>query len=142
MTMRTLLEAKSKPAVSIAADTKLANAAKIMVAEKVGSLLVADANQGTIGIITERDILHFCAEQADKLATTTVAEVMTKDLVVATLETTVDEAQVLMTEHRFRHLPIMDGCKVVGIISIGDLVKARLRETAVEVKYLRDFINL
>jgi CBS domain-containing protein len=142
MTMRTLLEAKSKPAMTINADAKLTNAAQKMVAEKVGSLLVNNANQATIGIITERDILRFCAEQADKLAITAVSEVMTQDLVVATLETTVDEAQVLMTEHRFRHLPVMDGNKVVGIISIGDLVKARLRETAVEVKYLRDFINL
>lgn len=142
MTMRTLLEGKPKETMTAAGSDTVSVAIQKMVKAKVGALLVTNESNSPIGILTERDILRFCSSRADKLSTTPVADVMTKDLVVGTLETSIDEAQVLMTQHKFRHLPIVDDGKIVGIVSIGDLVKARLRETAVEVKYLRDFIAM
>jgi CBS domain-containing protein len=66
---------------------------------------------------------------------------MTRDLIVASPDYSLDEAMSLMTEHRFRHLPVMRGGKAIGLISIGDLVKAKLRDVSVEVKYLRDYIS-
>ncbi|MCV6636860.1 CBS domain-containing protein [Candidatus Albibeggiatoa sp. nov. NOAA] len=142
MTMRTLLEGKSQETITVSESEMMLSAVQKMVDAKVGALLVTGESQSPMGILTERDVLRFCGTQADKLASTPVVDVMTKDLVVGTLDTSVDEAQVLMTQHKFRHLPVIDEGKVIGIVSIGDLVKARLRETAVEVKYLRDFIAM
>jgi len=142
MTMRTLLEGKTKETMTVAATETMLAAVQKMLEAKVGALLVIGDTNAPIGILTERDVLRFCGQRADKLASIPVSDVMTKDLVVGTLETSVDEAQVLMTQNKFRHLPIVDEGKIIGIVSIGDLVKARLRETAVEVKYLRDFIAM
>ena len=142
MTMRTLLEGKTKETMTVAATETMLAAVQKMLEVKVGALLVVGDTNAPIGILTERDVLRFCGQQADKLASTPVSDIMTKDLVVGTLETSIDEAQILMTQHKFRHLPIVDEGQIVGIVSIGDLVKARLRETAVEVKYLRDFIAM
>jgi CBS domain-containing protein len=66
---------------------------------------------------------------------------MTRDLIVATPDSSIDEAMSLMTEQRFRHLPVIDGGVPVGMISIGDLVKAKLNDVSVEVKYLREYIS-
>jgi CBS domain-containing protein len=140
--MRTLLEGKSKETITAAKTETMLSAVQKMVDAKVGALLVTGETGSPVGILTERDVLRFCGTQADKLGTTPVADVMTKDLVVGTLDTSIDDAQVLMTQHKFRHLPVVDAGTIVGLISIGDLVKARLRETAVEVKYLRDFIAM
>ncbi len=142
MTMRTLLEGKPKQTITVPSTEMTLTAIRKMVDAKIGALLVTSEAGVPIGILTERDVLRFCSSQADKLASTQVTDVMTKDLVVGTLDTSIDDAQVLMTQHKFRHLPIVDAGKVVGIVSIGDLVKARLRESAVEVKYLRDFIAM
>ncbi|WP_353572934.1 CBS domain-containing protein [Candidatus Albibeggiatoa sp. nov. BB20] len=142
MTMRTLLEGKPKKTLTVAKTETMLIAVQRMVDAKVGALLVTGETDSPMGILTERDVLRFCGSQADKLASTPVVDVMTKELVVGTLDTSIDEAQVLMTQHKFRHLPVVDEGKIVGLVSIGDLVKARLRETAVEVKYLRDFIAM
>ncbi|MEK7991162.1 MAG: CBS domain-containing protein [Thiotrichaceae bacterium] len=142
MTMRTLLEGKSKETMTVVETETMLVAVQKMGDAKVGALLVIGVAGSPVGILTERDVLRFCGIQAEKLATTPVANIMTKDLVVGTLDTSIDDAQVLMTQHKFRHLPVVDEGKIVGLVSIGDLVKARLRETSVEVKYLRDFIAM
>ena len=70
-----------------------------------------------------------------------VEEVMTRNLIIATPDFSLEEAMSLMTEQRFRHLPVIEGGKPIGIVSIGDLVKAKLQDVSVEVKYLRDYIS-
>jgi CBS domain-containing protein len=141
MTLNDLLERKATGVITIKASTGVIDAVEIMCDHKIGSLLVEADDGALIGILTERDILLFCSRQKGNLADTTVDQAMTRDIIVATPETGVDEAMSLMTEHRFRHLPIIENGRPAGIISIGDLLKAQLKDVSVEVKYLRDYIN-
>lgn len=140
MTLKELLTRKASGIISIKASTNLLQAIGIMCDRKVGSLLVESDDGELLGIATERDILRFCYHRQGDLTNALVDDAMTRDIIVATPETEVDEAMSMMTEHRFRHLPILEGGKPIGIISIGDLVKAQLKDVTVEIKYLREYI--
>lgn len=141
MKVKELLERKTTGMITVRASISLLEAIEIMTNQKVGALLVESDDDSLMGIITERDILRLCAENNGRLDNLLLSDVMTSDLIVGTPESTTDEAMSLMTEHRFRHLPIIEGGKPIGIISIGDLVKAKLKDVTVEVKYLRDYIS-
>jgi len=141
MTLEELLKLKENQLISVKQSDEVILAIKNMVDCKVGSLLVMSDGGEFIGILTERDVLRFSAERDGDLAGARIEEMMTRDLMVATPDCSIDQAMSMMTEHRFRHLPVMDGGKPVGMVSIGDLVKAKLKDVTVEVKYLRDYIN-
>jgi CBS domain-containing protein len=141
MTLRELLERKNSGIITIRASVSVLEAIETMCRHRVGSLLVEADDGGFLGIVTERDILHLCARLNGNLGGAVVQESMTRDLMVATPEMSADEAMSLMTEHRFRHLPVVEGGRPVGIVSIGDLVKAQLKDVKVEVKYLREYIS-
>ncbi|MEE9358702.1 CBS domain-containing protein [Candidatus Vondammii sp. HM_W22] len=140
MTLRELLARKASGIITIKASTNLLQAIELMCDRKVGSLLVESGDGGLLGIATERDILRACYHRKGDLTNALVDDAMTRDIIVASPETSVDEAMSMMTEHRFRHLPILDDGKPIGIISIGDLVKAQLKDITVEIKYLREYI--
>ena len=141
MTLADLLKNKGQYIATVNGSITILEAIQVMCDEKVGSLLVTSDEEGLRGIITERDVLRFCATQADRLNDTLVDDIMTHNMIVATPERSLDDAMSIMTEHRFRHLPIIENGRPVGIISLGDLVKARLKDISVEVKYLRDYIS-
>jgi IMP dehydrogenase len=106
----------------------------------VGSLLVTESGEIT-GIVTERDYLRRAAleERPDK--ETAVREIMSSPLLVATPETTVDECMALMTDRRIRHVPVVDGGAVVGVVSIGDIVKFKSKQQSFEIQFLHDYIT-
>ena len=141
MTLKELLSHKQVSLVFSKASTRILDATKTMVDHRVGSLLVQADDGELIGILTERDILRFCSDHPDNLPDALVEEVMTRNLIIATPDFSLEEAMSLMTEQRFRHLPVIEGGKPIGIVSIGDLVKAKLQDVSVEVKYLRDYIS-
>lgn len=141
MTLEELLNIKENQLISVKQSDEVILAIKNMVDCKVGSLLVMSDNGEFIGILTERDVLRFSAERDGDLAGARIEEMMTRDLMVATPDCSIDQAMSMMTEHRFRHLPVMDAGKPIGMVSIGDLVKAKLKDVTVEVKYLRDYIS-
>lgn len=141
MTLRELLERKKQSIFFANASDELFDAIDRMCQHKVGSLLIRSDDGDLLGIITERDVLRFCSQRPSSLNGVLINDVMTRDLIVATPDFSTDEAMSLMTEHRFRHLPIIDNGKPIGIISIGDLVKHKLKDVSVEVKYLRDYIS-
>jgi len=141
MTLEELLNLKENQLISVKQSDEVILAIKNMVDCKVGSLLVMSDSGEFIGILTERDVLRFSAERDGDLAWARIEEMMTRDLMVATPDCSIDQAMSMMTEHRFRHLPVMDAGKPIGMVSIGDLVKAKLKDVTVEVKYLRDYIN-
>mgnify|MGYP003573018828 CR=1 FL=1 len=141
MTLEELLNLKENQLISVKQSDEVILAIKNMVDCKVGSLLVMSDNGEFIGILTERDVLRFSAERDGDLAGARIEEMMTRDLMVATPDCSIDQAMSMMTEHRFRHLPVMDAGKPIGMVSIGDLVKAKLKDVTVEVKYLRDYIS-
>lgn len=112
-----------------------------MVELRIGSLVVLDDGGALAGIITERDILNESAARSAKLAETRVSAVMTRELVTGELDDDLNQLLNVMTEKRVRHIPILSGGKLEGLLSIGDLVKAQLELIREENKHLRDYIQ-
>lgn len=142
MVLKDVLAAKGRHGiVTVSAKSSVADAIRTMHAENVGAVMVPDADGCPVGIFTERDVIRLYADgdrDFDKLA---VEARMTCSLVLGRLSMPVDEALGLMTERRFRHLPVVEDGKLLGVVSIGDLVKIKLSETAEEAQALRAYIT-
>lgn len=141
MKVRDVLHTKGRQVHTVSPDASIQDVVHALMAHRIGALLVMDEHGITRGIVTERDVLRECAGGADRLHTIPVRSAMTADLVVGLLEDDVDETLGTMTRHRIRHLPIMDGGRVAGLVSIGDLVKSCLDEAASENGFLREYIH-
>lgn len=142
MTVRTILEAKGSTEVhTIGPERTVEEAVRRLVDHNVGSLVVVDAEGAPIGIVTERDILRLASRGADRLAVTRIEEVMTSDLIVGQIDDTVDYCMGIMTQNRIRHLPIVGSAGLAGMVSIGDVVKVQLEETAYENRHLKRYIE-
>jgi len=135
-----ILDEKGHDVLEIDADATVLEAIRRMVEANVGSLLVTSGG-AIVGIVTERDYLRRAAldEQADN--DTAVREIMSSPLVVATPDTPIDDCMALMTDRRIRHVPVVDGSGVVGLVSIGDLVKFKSKRQGFEIQYLTDYIT-
>jgi CBS domain-containing protein len=134
-----ILEEKGSAVLEIDAEASVLDAVQTMVENNVGSLLVTEGGDVT-GIVTERDYLRRVTLQG-RTEAAPVREIMSSPLVVATLETTVDECMAMMTDRRIRHIPVVDGEKVVGLVSIGDLVKFKSKLQSFEIQFLNDYIT-
>lgn len=141
MKARDILEAKGSRVVTCHEDNSLIDALAIFSANKIGSLLVVDSHDKIQGIIAPRDILLVVLKNFEEIKNFKVSEIMTKDLIVATTDDKVDYILAIMTENRIRHVPILEGSELKGIISIGDVVKAQIEEKEVENRYLKDYIE-
>jgi CBS domain-containing protein len=135
-----ILDAKGADVLEIEADTSVFEAVKQMVEANVGSLLVLDGGR-IAGIVTERDYLRRVTLEGRTDRETAVREIMSSPLIVVTPQTTVDECIAVMTDRRIRHLPVVDGGEVVGMVSIGDLVKFQSKQQSFEIQYLTDYIT-
>jgi CBS domain-containing protein len=135
-----ILDDKGRDVLAIEADATVLEAARRMVKANVGSLLVRSGGE-VVGIVTERDYLRRVALEGRDETGTAVREIMSSPLVVATPETTIDECMAMMTDQRVRHMPVVDGGEVVGLVSIGDLVKYRSKLQSFEIRYLTDYIT-
>ncbi len=135
-----ILEEKGHHVLEIEADASVFAAVKQMVEANIGSLLVTEGGKIT-GIVTERDYLRRVTlhDRTDK--DTAVREIMSSPLIVATPETPIDECMALMTDRRIRHVPVVDGGEVIGVVSIGDLVKFKSKQQSFEIQYLTDYIT-
>ena len=141
MKLREILEIKGAYVHTIDPDRSVLDAVVLLVQHGIGALLVRDGHGAVAGIISERDVLRVCRDRGAELGTTRVGDVMTTDLVICVPDDDVDYAMGIVTKNRVRHLPVMDGDRVVGMISIGDLVKARLDAAEYENRYLREYIQ-
>jgi CBS domain-containing protein len=135
-----ILDDKGHEVLQIEADATVFEAVKRMVDANVGSLLVSEGGQH-VGIVTERDYLRRIALERRDDETTAVRDVMSSPLVVVTPDTSIDECMAVMTDRRIRHVPVVDEGIVVGIVSIGDVVKFTSRQQSFELKYLTDYIS-
>ena len=134
------LDEKGHDVLRIEADASVFEAVKRMVEANVASLLVTEGGEIT-GIVTERDYLRRVALEGRTDNGTAVREIMSSPLIVVTPQTTVDECMALMTDRRIRHVPVVDGGEVVGIVSIGDVVKFKSKQQSFEIKFLHDYIG-
>ncbi len=134
-----ILEEKGGHVLEIDADATVLEAVQQMVAMNVGSLLVTVEGEVT-GIVTERDYLRRVTLE-DRTEQAPVREIMSAPLAVATSETTIDECMALMTDRRIRHVPVVEEGEVVGLVSIGDLVKFKSKLQTFEIQFLNDYIT-
>lgn len=139
-TLSEILDEKGRDVLRIEADASVFEAVRRMVERNVGSLLVTDGGE-IAGIVTERDYLRRVALERRGDGDVAVREVMSSPLVVARPDTTVDECMAIMTDRRIRHVPVVEDGEVVGLVSIGDLVKFTSRRQSFEIQYLTDYIT-
>jgi CBS domain-containing protein len=143
MLLREILETKGRHVYSISPDETLQDVVTKLVRWNCGSLMVVDPRRPDemVGIITERDILRACAGGKFPLAEHRVSEAMTATPLAASPYQTVEDAMGLMTMRRIRHLPLVEEGRLVGIVSIGDLVKAQHDALSMENHYLKSYIQ-
>ncbi len=139
-TVAEILQEKSGDVKKIDGDATVLDAVRAMVEANIGALLVT-ADGDIAGIFTERDYLRRMAVEGRRAEDTLVRDVMTSPLVYVTPETSVDESMALMTDRRIRHLPVADGGAIVGMVSIGDLVKFQSKQQSFQIQYLTDYIS-
>jgi CBS domain-containing protein len=136
-----ILDEKGREVLSIEGDATVFDAIRRMVEANVGSLLVFEERK-LAGIVTERDYLRRVALEGRTEKETAVREIMSSPLVYVTPETSLDECMAVMTERRIRHLPVLTTERdVVGVVSIGDLVKYRSKQQDVQIRLLTDYIS-
>lgn len=143
MDLRDILRAKGTNVLTIHPDASLEEVVDRLVEHNVGSLVVVEAGHATraIGIITERDILRASARNHQNLAALRVRDAMSRRLIVGSLHDSVESIMGLMTEHRIRHLPVVEDGMLRGIISIGDVVKQQHDALCMENHYLRSYLH-
>jgi CBS domain-containing protein len=140
MTVRSILDSKGHQVLSVEPDAKLAAAVKILGEKKIGAVLVM--SQGRMeGILSERDIVRVLSERGAHVLEEPVNGVMTRKVVSCRQSDTVAGIMEMMTMGKFRHLPVVEDGKVVGLISIGDIVKRRVQEYETEQEALQNYIK-
>ena len=139
MTVRAILDSKGHNIIHVAPDDKLSVAVKLLAERKIGAVLVMSGHH-LDGILSERDIVRVIGERGASALDEPVQAVMTRKVISCKPSDTVGSLMEMMTTGKFRHLPVIEGDKMVGLISIGDVVKWRLREFEREQEALRDYI--
>jgi len=135
-----LLDNKGTEIIAITEDASVLDAIKLMADRSVGSLLVMDGDV-LRGIVTERDYARKVIIKGRASDTTRVGEIMTAEVCTATVDQTVNDCMTIMTNRRIRHLPVVEGDNVVGLISIGDLVQAIIADQQEAIQHLEQYIS-
>jgi len=141
MNVKSILAAKGGDIISIEPTADLAAAAKLLSAHRIGAVIIRGAGGRISGILSERDIVRALAEHGAGALTLPVGQVMTRNVATCGVDDTVASIMERMTTGKFRHMPVIDKDKLVGLISIGDVVKQRVEEIERESEALRDYIQ-
>ena len=140
MTVNDILLHKGNQVITIEPTATLAAAVRMLVQQRIGALLVTGAEHHIVGIISERDIVRVLHERGPAVLSAPVAEVMTRKVVTCDRHETIAEIMERITSGKFRHVPVVEHGRLAGIVSIGDVVKARLGELEREQNALREYI--
>ena len=140
MTVRAILDLKGSDVTTIAPDKTLGEAASLLSQHKIGALVVTGADRRVTGILSERDIVRAVSAGGGAALDEKIASRMTREVITCGPQDTIAELMSRMTAGRFRHLPVVENSRLVGIVSIGDVVKYRLAEMERESSALRDYI--
>jgi CBS domain-containing protein len=138
-TVRQLLEAKAPEVFAIGPDAPVVDAIRLMAEKRIGALLVMQAGS-LVGIVSERDYARKIVLQGRSSKDTPVRDIMTTEVVSVGLGDSADRCMQLVTDRRIRHLPVLDGANVLGVVSIGDLVKAVIEDQQLELDQLQRYI--
>lgn len=140
MNVARILKDKGRKVTVVAPDTTLEQAVQVLSEARVGALVVADADHPVAGILSERDVVRTLAAHGASVLDRPVSDFMTREVRTCTERDTVDFLMNEMTAHRFRHMPVVDGGQLVGIVSIGDVVKQRIASAELEAASMREYI--
>ncbi len=140
MTVAAILKHKGSDIVSVGPDETIEATAGLMTTQRIGSVMVLAESGAVLGLLSERDIVRGIAQFGAGAMVKPVRLLMTERVVSCSLDDTTGEVMARMTDRRIRHLPVMDGSRLVGIISIGDVVKRRIDEALLEADELRRYI--
>ena len=138
-TVRHLLEAKAPEVFAIGPDAPVIDAIRLMAEKRIGAVVVMQAGR-LVGILSERDYARKIVLQGRSSKDTPVRDIMTADVIRVGLNDTTDRCMQLVTDKRIRHLPVVDGDSVLGVVSIGDLVKAVIEDQQLELDQLQRYI--
>lgn len=140
MTVRRILAAKGRDVFTISPESKISDAVNVLFARRLGALVVTDAAGALVGIVSERDVVRIIATQGPAALDHPITACMSREVVTTVESATIQSVMSKMTEGRFRHLPVVEQGKLVGIVSIGDIVKQRVAEMEDEQQALREYI--
>lgn len=137
-----ILKSKGYETVSVVAADSLATALSLMAEKRIGAVLVKDGGGNLVGILSERDVVGAMHAFGTAVFDKTAGDLMTSPVVTCAPHDPVAGIMGMMTQRRFRHLPVVEGGKLIGIVSLGDVVKSRIDEAQSEVEALRNYISL
>lgn len=141
MKTKEILAEKGTRVITIQETALLIDAVSMFMINQIGCVIVANNRNEIIGLVSPTDVFKAIHHHPEYLTTITVSEIMTRDIIVVTPEDEVDDLMTIMTKNRIRHLPVIDKGDLIGLISIGDLVKAKTSGWDVEIHYLTDYIK-
>jgi len=141
MTVKSILSGKGRDVTTIEPNATLEAAIALLAERRIGAIVVLGPDRRVIGILSERDIVRSLAEQGAGVLKAPLSQVMTRKVSTCTEQDTVSEIMEQMTAGKFRHVPVLEQDRLVGIVSIGDVVKYRLGEMERESAALRDYIQ-
>jgi CBS domain-containing protein len=141
MTVKAILSQKGYDVATIEPTATLSAAVKLLADRRIGALVVTGADRRIIGIISERDIVRALAQSGARVLDTPVSEVMTRRVVTCSENETLQDLMERMTAGKFRHIPVVEQGRVVGIISIGDVVKRRVEQMERDAAALQEYIR-
>jgi CBS domain-containing protein len=140
MTVEHILRSKGRHVVTIEPNRTLSEAARLLSEQRIGAVLIHDSFRPVVGILSERDIVRAVASRGAAALEEPVSRSMTEKVVTCTCQSAINEVMELMTQGKFRHVPVVEGGRLAGIVSIGDIVKHRLAEVEAETRAMRDYI--
>jgi len=140
MNVDQILSRKGRDVVSIEVDRSLAEAARLLSERRIGAVVVLDGKKPVAGILSERDIVKAVAAQGAQALDEPVSRFMTGQVITCTGGSSINELMELMTQQKFRHVPVVEGGRLAGIISIGDVVKQRVEEVEAETQAIKEYI--
>lgn len=141
MTIATILQGRTGPVFTITAQATVRDAAAELAGKRIGALPVVEGER-VIGIFSERDVIYGLARDGHAFLDRSVGETMTSQVISVTADTAIMAALSLMTKRRIRHLPVTEGDRLTGFVSIGDLVKQRIEKIEAEASAMRDYIQM
>jgi CBS domain-containing protein len=140
MSVRHILAEKGNDVVTIAPGASLGEASALLASRKIGAVVVSADGEKVSGILSERDIIRAVSQEGGAALEAKVSRYMTANVVTCGRESEIDHLMQMMTDGKFRHVPVVEGESLVGIISIGDVVKRRLAQVEAEREALKDYI--
>ncbi len=140
MNVAAILKLKGREVITTTPDTSLLEIARLLGTQKIGCIVVTEADGKVVGIVSERDIVREIARAGAEVLDEPVDAFMTKAVISCRESDTMDRLMGEMTAHRFRHMPVVDRGRLVGLVSIGDVVRMRIAEAELEAAAMREYI--